>query len=244
VLLRGSEDRFTVSVDSSGELLHRRGWRIETGRAPLRETLAAGMLLLGGYDPERPFVDPMCGSGTIVLEACALALGLAPGLARSFAFERWPAFEPSAWDRLRDEALRAIRDAPRAPLFGFDRDEAAVELARRNAGRAGLLPHLVLEPGAFGARRPPAGPGFVALNPPYGRRLPGAQPLREMGRVLRAEWPGWRVALLSPDPAAERALGVRPAATHPLRNGGLRVRLVVADLPRAAPSHRTAFAPS
>jgi putative N6-adenine-specific DNA methylase len=226
VLIRGHEDRFTVSLDSSGELLHRRGWRLETGKAPLRETLAAGLLRLAGYDPERPFLDPMCGSGTIVLEACAIALGVAPGLARPFAFERWRSFDPAAWDRLRDEALAEIRDRPPAPLHAWDRDPEAVATTRRNAERAGFLAHLGVEQAVFGEQAPPEGAGLVLVNPPYGRRLERAG---NVERVLRARFAGWRTAVLVP---GDRGPG------HRLHNGGLRVRLVVANAAgRRAPGY-------
>jgi putative N6-adenine-specific DNA methylase len=229
VLLRGREDRFVVSVDSSGELLHRRGWRVETGRAPLRETLAAGLLWLCGYDPGRPFLDPMCGAGTIALEACAMALQVAPGLARSFAFERWPRFDPAAWDRLRDRALAAIRSAPPAPLFAFDRDAEAVEITRRNAGRAGFLAHLNIERAELGQRPAPAPSGLLVVNPPYGRRIGGAGRGRDLGRLLRAGYTGWRAGVLLP--ASDRGgLGWPAEAAHPLTNGGLRVSLLITDV--------------
>jgi putative N6-adenine-specific DNA methylase len=238
VFIRGRDDRFTVSVDSSGELLHRRGWRVETGQAPLRETLAAGLLWLAGHDPALPFVDPMCGAGTIALEACARALGVAPGLARSFAFERWPIFEPATWDRLRDDALGAIRSAPPASLFAFDRDPEAVEITRRNAARAGLLPHLTVEQVALGERRAPEERGLLVVNPPYGRRLPGGGVARDVRRALHADYAGWRVGMLAPPGRAAQTIGVRSAVTHRLSNGGVRVELAVAELPppRAEPS--------
>jgi putative N6-adenine-specific DNA methylase len=232
VFIRGRDDRFTVSVDSSGELLHRRGWRVETGRAPLRETLAAGILWLGDHDPALPFVDPMCGAGTIALEACARALGVAPGLARPFAFEQWPIFEPSVWDRLRDEALSAIRSTPRAPLYAFDRDAEAVEITRRNAARAGFLPHLTVERVALGERPAPEEHGLLVINPPYGRRLPGGD-LRDLRRALRTDYPGWRVAMLGPPGQAARTLGPPAATIHRLSNGGVRVELAVGALPAA-----------
>jgi putative N6-adenine-specific DNA methylase len=228
VLLRGREDRFVVSVDTSGELLHRRGWRVETGRAPLRETLAAGLLWLCGYDPTRPFLDPMCGSGTIALEACARALDVAPGLARSFAFERWPRFDAASWDRLRDQALSAIRSAPRAPLYAFDRDAEAVEIARRNAGRAGFLAHLEIERAELGERPAPTPPGLLVVNPPYGKRITGGGRGRELGRVLRAGYAGWRAGVLLP--ASDRGGLGWPAAVHPLTNGGLKVSLLITDV--------------
>jgi putative N6-adenine-specific DNA methylase len=235
IFIRGLEDHFTLSVDSSGELLHKRGWRVETGAAPLRETLAAGILALCEHDPERPFLDPMCGAGTIVLEACARAMNVAPGLARSFAFERWPRFTTGAWDLLRDEALSAIRPGPPAPLYAFDRDEEAVETTRRNAARAGFLAHLNLERAAFGERAAPASSGLVVMNPPYGRRLAAGTPLaREVSRTLRARYGGWRVGLLAPPATA----GLPAARKHPLRNGGLKVQLSVADLPGREPEPR------
>jgi putative N6-adenine-specific DNA methylase len=238
VLVRGREDRFTVSVDASGALLHRRGWRVETGRAPLRETLAAGLLVLAGHDPELPFLDPMCGAGTIALEACARALDLAPGLARPFAFERWPCFEPAVWDRLRDRALARIRDSLPAPVVARDRDEGALDIARRNATRAGLAAHLQLELAAFGSAPPPLGPGLVLVNPPYGRRLdagtPPARRARELGDVLRRDYRGWRAGVLLPDARLARSLALPSPETHMLSNGGLRVHLIVGEVPRAA----------
>jgi putative N6-adenine-specific DNA methylase len=234
VLLRGRDDRFVASVDSSGELLHRRGWRVETGRAPLRETLAAGILWLCGHDPERPFIDPMCGAGTIALEACAAALGVAPGLARDFAFQRWPTFEAAAWDGLRDQALAAIRPAPAAPIFAFDRDPEAVAITRRNAERAGFLAHLEVAQAELGARPAPASSGLLVLNPPYGRRIGGASRGRDLGRLLRTRYPGWRAGVLLP--VSDRGgLGLTTRASHPLNNGGVRVSLVIADLSAAAP---------
>jgi putative N6-adenine-specific DNA methylase len=200
---------------------------VETGTAPLRETLAAGILALCRHDPEVPFLDPMCGAGTIALEACARALNVAPGLARAFAFERWPSFSPSDWQRLRDQALEAIRPAPPAPLFAFDRDQEAIETTRRNAARAGFLAHLHVEQARFGERLAPASAGLVVLNPPYGRRLVAGAPLyREVTRTLRARYAGWRVGILAP-PATPALPG---AIKHGLRNGGIKVQLAVTDL--------------
>jgi putative N6-adenine-specific DNA methylase len=237
VLLRGEEDRFTVSVDASGDLLHRRGWRLETGRAPLRETLAAGILALCGYDPTLPFLDPMCGSGTIVLEACAAALQRAPGMQRSFAFETWPCFDAETWARLRSQAEAAQIKTAASVLLGRDRDPSAIDIARRNVERAGFKPHIQLQAAAFAPNPDDAPSGLVVINPPYGRRLGqhgfAVRLGRDIGRILAAGYRGWRVGVLSPDAAFTRAItaGLRrpPAATHALRNGGLRVDLLIFD---------------
>jgi putative N6-adenine-specific DNA methylase len=234
VFARGHEDVWTLSVDSSGELLHRRGWRQEGADAPLRETLAAAILLLGGWDPATPLYDPMCGAGTFPVEACALAMRRAPGLGRAFAFERWPGFDAAAWTRLREEARARELASPPSAIAGSDHAERAVEAARRNAERAGLLAHVAFERAELAAVRPPpgAGPGLVVCNPPYGRRVGEPRALdtlyRALGRVLRERFiaAGWRAAVLTADPRLDRALGLRASSVTPLVNGGLRVRLL------------------
>jgi putative N6-adenine-specific DNA methylase len=243
ILVRGTDDRFMFSVDASGARLHRRGARVETGAAPLRETLAAGLLALAGWDPSMALLDPMCGAGTIVIEAALQSLDRAPGLDRHFALEKWPLFsagvEASATESLRAEALARVRAAPAAPILGSDRDARAIESARHNAARAGLEAHIV-----FGCRdvsdaRPPtdwppvgvAGVGLVIANPPYGRRLgdprAAVRAYRDLGRALRAHFRGWQAAIVIPQrlPAAADALQISIAAKHPLRNGGLPIAL-------------------
>jgi putative N6-adenine-specific DNA methylase len=229
VLLRGQDDRFMVSIDSSGDLLHRRGWRLEAGRAPLRETLAAGVLALCAYDPTQPLVDPMCGAGTIAIEAAALARGIPPGRDRSFAFERWPSHDATAWNEAREGAAKAA--ANHAPIVGLDRDGKAVELARRNAERASV--EVQFSVAAFGEGAIPPGPGLVVLNPPYGHRLGDRKHAlrlgRAIGQTLRQRFVGWRAGVLCPDPqfVAAVAAGARQKAisTVALRNGGLRILL-------------------
>jgi len=249
LLVRGVDDRFMFSADASGELLHRRGARVETGIAPLRETLAAGLLGLAGWRPGTALVDPMCGAGTIVIEAAMQALGRAPGAERAFAMERWP----RARDAAIAHALAALRakarsdatdanasDAPDAPIIGSDRDARTIESARRNAERAGVTARLTLACRDADAARPPAPTGLVITNPPYGHRLGDARAAtrgyRDLGRVLRAHFRGWRAAVVAPAKIeAERQLGLRPtldgaAARFPLRNGGLAIVLHVFDL--------------
>jgi putative N6-adenine-specific DNA methylase len=232
ILLRGQDDRFTASVDASGELLHRRGWRLEAGAAPLRETLAAGILALCGYDPARPLVDPMCGSGTFAIEAAALAAGVLPGAGRGFAFELWPCFDAAAWHLLQ-------RQASARPGVGLvhasDRDPRAIAMATRNAERAGLLDLIRFSVAPLGQAAVPELPGLVVINPPYGRRLgQRAQVLRlgrDLGQTLARRFRGWRAGVLCPDAQflAAVAAGMRRQheVSHALRNGGLRVELAL-----------------
>lgn len=235
IYARGTSDRWLLSVDSSGELLHRRGWREETAHAPLRETLAAALLHLCAWDPSTPLIDPMCGAGTLPLEAAALALRRAPGSKRRFAFEDWPTFDAALWQRLKDEARAAELPSLPAPILGSDHDAGAIAAARRNAERAALAPHVRLDRAALAELAPPDGPpGLVLVNPPYGRRVGDPRHLRglyaELGRLLRTRFSGWRAGVLLADPRLGAALGLTPTSETPLQNGGLRVRLLRYDL--------------
>ncbi|MBI5481233.1 MAG: hypothetical protein HY906_20410 [Deltaproteobacteria bacterium] len=233
VFLRGVADVFTVSIDTSGELLHRRGWRTEAGEAPLRETLAAGMLALAAWDPRTPLVDPCCGSGTIVLEAAALAAGRAPGAVRAFAFEGWPGFDADRCGAIRAEAAVG---PTMPPLLGFDTDADVIAIARRNAERAGLAEHVRLCAQPLAEAAPPegAGPGLVLCNPPYGRRSGDrgdlARLYRSLLHVLRTRFSGWRLGVLTAARTLPTHFRLRPAATYPLVNGGLRVLLYLFSL--------------
>jgi putative N6-adenine-specific DNA methylase len=235
VLLRADGDRVAVSVDSTGELLHRRGYRQEVAHAPLRETLAAGVLALAGYDPSRPLWDPMCGSGTLPIEAAWIALGRAPGMHRSFAFERWPSFEAAAWAAQRGRAEREALATPPAPIWATDLHAGALGQARRNARRAGLEGKLRLE--RHDATQPwalPPGPGLVVANLPYGKRVGEVALLpalaRGLGAALRASAPGWRFALLVGEPRLERDLGLAVTERRVLDNGGLKVTLLLGSV--------------
>jgi putative N6-adenine-specific DNA methylase len=238
VFARGVSDHWTLSVDTSGERLHRRGWREENAAAPMRETLAAGLLALCAWEPAVPLVDPMCGAGTIPIEACTIALGRAPGLGRGFAFERTPLGRGHAWAELRERAVQGVKDAEMAPIVGSDRSAAAIASARRNAERAGVARQVRFAVGELDALEPPAGnPGLVLVNPPYGRRLGRPAELRalvsKLGQILRARFAGWRAGILLPDPRLASGLRLRSAALCRLDNGGLPVFLARLAVPPA-----------
>ena len=236
-VVRVLRDQVTISADSSGELLHRRGYRQALAKAPLRETLAAAMLLGSGWRGGAPLVDPMCGSGTLVIEGALMARNVAPGLAlagrepRAFAFEGWPGFDPGLWRSLVDEARQAVRPSAGVPIAGSDRDEGAVEAARANAARAGVEGDVVFSRRPVSAVEPPPGRGWVVSNPPYGVRVGERDPLRNLyaalGRTLRERCPGWTLALLSADRALEGQVGVRFREAFRTRNGGIPVHLAV-----------------
>jgi putative N6-adenine-specific DNA methylase len=233
VFARGESDLFTFSVDASGELLHRRGWRQEAGEAPLRETLAAGLLALAAFDPARPFVDLMCGAGTIVIEAAAWAAGRAPGAGRSFGFEKWPGFEAGAWAAVRGE-LAGLVAAPVA--LGFDRDPEMVAIAARNAERAGLADRARFAVAPLGDAAVPRAPtGLVVVNPPYGRRLgtrgEATRAVRALGRTLARDFAGWTAGVLLGEAGQVKVLGLPVRKTVGLWNGGVKVSYVIVDVP-------------
>jgi len=222
------KDRATVYLDLAGESLHRRGYRAEHLEAPLKETLAAAILRLSGWDRVTPLVDPMCGSGTIPIEAALWACNVAPGLLRQdFGFERWACHDAGAAARM--EALRkAAREARREDcpvIVGRDVVPAAVDLARSNARKAGVTPRFEVGPVAD---LQPVGPsGFVVTNPPYGERL-GADSALYAGMVdAFRRMPGHTIAVLSGSPALEDAFRARPDKWLALYNGDLECRLLV-----------------
>ncbi len=233
VSLRAEGTTFTVSVDTSGELLYRRGYRQEVSRAPLRETLAAGVLQLAGYTGTEPLVDPMCGSGTFLIEGVWLSMRHAPGLGRTFAFESFPSHDAQAWESERAQAREAER--PCAPIFGSDLNAGSLGTARRNARRAGVGDKLTLERRDVATLVPPVpGPGLVVANPPYGKRVGEAADLlglyRMLGDVLRSRFRGWRAAVLVPEETLARALDFPSPSVHIVDNGGIRLELLVQQL--------------
>jgi len=233
LLLRVAEGRASLSADAGGELLHRRGWRQETSRAPLRETLAAGVLALAGYVPDRPVRDPVCGSGTLIIEAALEARSVAPGLERMFAAERWPRAAGDDWSGRRERLRSLVRPRALAPIVGSDLNAGALGTARRNARRAGVLGDLQLERVDVAVAVPGAAvAGLVVGNLPYGRRVDAREGLEQfdaaLARTLSGAFQGWRKALLVDDEARlVRAGGTAPHRVHRLVNGGLPVVLGV-----------------
>jgi putative N6-adenine-specific DNA methylase len=232
-IVRGVRDEWTLSADSSGSHLHLRGYRQAVGKAPLRENLAAAMVLASGWDSMFPLVDPFCGSGTIPIEAALIADGVAPGLNRDFAFLRWPQYK-SGWDRLLSEAREKTRKEA-AVVLGYDRDAGAVVSARANAERAGLAGRVNFEQQAISHFEPPESRGWIVTNPPYGVRVGERRALRDLyarfGAVLRERCSGWRLAILSAAPELENALGLELQEMFRTTNGGIRVHLMVAAIP-------------
>lgn len=228
LVLRGlKRGRCQVSVDSTGELLHFRGYRQEVGRAPMRETLAAGVLQLAKLKPGEPLWDVMCGSGTILIEAAERAAGLAPGRNRRFAFEQFPSHDEASW-----KALPRTASAVKSTLLGSDLNSGALGTARRNAKRAGVFELLSLE--RLDATKLPRreGPGLIVANLPYGKRVGERDELAQLygrlGKSLKASCAGWYFAFLL-ESGAEH-LGLDLQERHRVSNGGLDCELVLGQV--------------
>lgn len=223
LLVRIDKDRCTLSFDTSGDMLHKRGARQEISRAPLRETLAAGLLLSCGYDGESAFVDPMCGSGALVLEAASIATRRAPGLGRSFALEHWPAFHSEAFADLREAARAAVRPAL-APICGSDVHAGALGQASRNAERAGLGNEIQLERVDAATRDAPSRTGLVAVNPPWGKRVATDEStINALRLCFSKQFRSWDRGLVAPAPLANRLLPKKATRTLPFSDGGIKV---------------------
>lgn len=238
VLIRLLHDQCTISIDSSGALLHLRGYRQAVAKAPIRETLAAAALLSSGWTGGAPLLDPMCGSGTIPIEGALIARRIAPGLRRRFTFERWPDFDAALWRAVVAEAESSVLPASPVRITGSDRDAGAIEAALANAERAGVAGDVELDRRALSAIEPPPGVGWLVSNPPYGVRVGERDRLRnlyaQLGKVVRARCAGWQVALVSADAALERQTGLRLRALLRTSNGGIPVRIVAGVVPFAS----------
>lgn len=228
VRVRIENDQCTISVDTSGELLHKRGHKLAVNAAPMRETMASLFLRQCGFDGNEPVLDPMCGSGTLIIEAAEIAARLNPGRSRSFAFEQLASFDAEAWERMR--AVSPAR-SPSALFHGSDRDAGAIAMSEANAERAGVAGFTRFRQAVISEVEPPPGPpGLVLVNPPYGNRLGDRRELlplyQSLGQVLLRRFAGWRVGLIAADARLAEAtrlpfLPPGPAVPH----GGLRVTL-------------------
>jgi len=229
IMARLVNDQVTLSLDSSGALLHRRGYRLAGGKAPLRETLASGLLLASGWDRASPLIDPFCGSGTIPIEAAMQAQNIPPGLNRSFAFMNWPSYEAQEWQSLLNKPAYGLKGFTPS-LIASDRDQGVIKTARENAERAGVGRLIEFSCRAVSSIEVPAKPGWVVTNPPFGVRVSRQKDLRNLyaqfGKVLRSKCPGWRVTLLGSSLPLIRSTGLRFDPGISLSHGGLRVRIL------------------
>ncbi len=220
----------TLYLDTSGEALFKRGYRRGAGEAPLRENLAAGILRLAGWTPERPLFDPMCGSGTFLTEAAMMAMGRAPGLGREFAFERFAGIDHAQWHALRDAATAHISPLPAGLISGRDEDAEVLGHARRHPAALGCAPQVVLSEGDALTAEAPAPSGVMVMNPPYGERMGEAAALAawypKLGDWLKQRFAGWDAWILTGDLQGIRSIGLAPSRKVPLFNGPIECRLL------------------
>ena len=223
------EKRGALYLDTSGEALFKRGWRMQTVEAPLRENLAAGLVMLSGWKFEEPLLDPMCGGATILVEAAAMARGRAPGMKRAFGFEKLDSFNASLWKELREEASSPAQKAPKLQLFGSDSDAAALTAARRNLGAAGVERWVTLEASDVLSRKAPAASGVMIANPPYGERIGESEELArfypKLGDALKQNFAGWNCFFFTADRRIEKLIRLQAARRTPLFNGPIECRL-------------------
>jgi putative N6-adenine-specific DNA methylase len=230
VQVRIERDLCVLSMDSSGEPLYRRGMKPESTAAPIRENLAASVLHLCGYEGREPLLDPMCGSGTFVLEAALVALGRAPGARRRFAFMNWPGFDLAIWERELARAAAGERPEPLAPLFASDSNAGSVGKTSRNLEKAGLSDLVPVQRCTIADLQPPAPSGLMVCNPPYGKRLKDHAGLERFyagfGETFRSRFAGWRLGMITSHSRLARATGLEfSKVSEPFPHGGIRIRL-------------------
>jgi putative N6-adenine-specific DNA methylase len=240
-VVRIVHDQCEVSADSSGELLHRRGYRQEMAKAPLRETLAAAMVLASGWKGREPLLDPMCGSGTIPIEAAMIARRIAPGSRRTFQFTSWPGFELERWNRVLESAKTGVTEFS-GEILGADRDAGAIQAAARNAERAGVSGDVSFSTEALSGSiaaidESVKESGLILTNPPYGVRVGESDDLRNLyarlGFLLKSK-PGWRLGVLTSDSTLVRQTRLPLRPRFSTSNGGIPVSFFVSEkIPKA-----------
>ncbi|MEI7988250.1 MAG: class I SAM-dependent RNA methyltransferase [Chloroflexota bacterium] len=227
VLVRLVNDHCMISLDTSGSRLHKRGYKVETAKAPLRETLAAGLLFAAGWDGISPLLDPFCGSGTIPIEAAMLHRRIAPGKNRIFGFMNWKNYDPKMWQSVLEDAVS--QEIPSStPIIGSDRDAGAIRIARANAERAGVKEDIQFSCHSFSDIEVPNEPGWIVTNPPYGIRIRSSRDLRnlysKLGDVLRVVCPQWKIGILCSDKYIVGHTHIGFEREIPLVNGGIPVK--------------------
>ncbi len=222
-------DTLTLYLDTSGEPLFKRGYRSAAGEAPLRENLAAGILRLAGWTPGEPLLDPMCGSGTLPIEAALIALDIAPGTRRSFGFEKLQNFDRKAWDKLKSDTLARERARTALPIYGSDLYGEELKTARANLAAAGLTEVISLKQANLLEISAPAASGVIVTNPPYGVRLGAHEELAQfyprLGDALKQKFSGWRAYIFSGDRKLPKLIHLAASKRTPLFNGALDCRL-------------------
>ena len=216
-----SRNQASFLLDSSGDGLHRRGYRTTGGAAPLNEVLAAGMIRLSGWQGDQPFVDMLCGSGTLLIEAAMIAGNIPPGLLRSFAFQQWQNFDAKVWQDIKAEARQSKRP-PQQPILGVDNHFKAVRIAENNIAAGKLQSYIRVKKSSFQQFLPPEGPATLISNPPYDLRINTRDInglYREIGDKLKKDFTGYQAWLLSGNPEALKNVGLRPSRRIHLMNG-------------------------
>lgn len=229
-----AKNQCTVSLDASGEPLDRRGWRLDRNEAPLRETLAAAIMLHTGWDGTVPLMDPMCGSGTLLLEGASIALGRPAGSGRAFGLMRWRDFDKRQWDEvLRAEQAKSTESLS-VPILGFDRDPKTIITCRENARRAELAYNVTFDRKPFEEAEPCGHQGVLVMNPPYGIRMGNKTELeqlyRKIGEVFKRRFTGWTAYLLAGDLELAKLVGLKPSRRFVLFNGPIECRLLKYEL--------------
>jgi putative N6-adenine-specific DNA methylase len=235
--VRLENNRCELSLDTTGPHLHRRGYRLQHAGAPLRETLAAAMVLKNAWRGDRPLVDGMCGAGTVAIEAALIARNSPPGINREFLFEQWPAYQPRTWDYLCRKAREGIRAPVTAPILALDSDPRALLIGQQNAARAFVADNIRWDAVDFFSFHPHSlgwKHGLLILDPPYGKRQPATEGLRtlyqRLGSHLRQSFKGWQVAVAAPSTQLALALGLKPARFWKIPHGGISVIISLAGL--------------
>lgn len=220
----------TLYLDTSGMPLFKRGFRLDPGPTPIRENLAAGILRLAQWTSDQVLLDPMCGSGTFLLEAALIAANHPPGLGRRFAFEKLHQFDPQVWKSVCQESRTHRRSVPPSILYGYDLDPASLQAARMNLDAAGFTDCIQLERADVLDVRPPHPQGILVTNPPYGVRIGNDEELAawypQLGDTLKQHFAGWRTFFLSADVRFPKLIGLSPKRKTPLFNGALECRLL------------------